>query len=266
MTTTPTRTPTRRYSVKRATIAIATALTTRLSATPALANSISPANAKRPMTAFPKGARSSLCETRTPPASGHLESLVRWTLRYNARRQRNRFDLRPTKEPEMKRALITILSISFCLVSSPLSASIQEPDAGDIIAKIKDEAMKRSQVEETFTHFTEDIGPRLTGTPAQKQAAEYAVEKLKAWGLTNVHLDPWKFGRGWAMDKLTLEMTEPRYLPLIGYGEAWSPSSRGEVVGPPIFLGDKTQDLIEQMRPRLKGAIVLSQAIQTVFE
>jgi hypothetical protein len=166
----------------------------------------------------------------------------------------------------MKRALITILSISFCVVSSPLSASVQEPDAGDIIAKIKDEATKRSQVEETFTHFTEDIGPRLTGTPAQKQAAEYAVEKLKAWGLANVHLDTWKFGRGWAMDKLTIEMIEPRYMPLIGYGEAWSPSMSGEIVAAPIFLGDKTQDAVEQLRPRLKGAIVLSQPIQTVFE
>src|SRR5207247_8866673 len=34
----------------------------------------------------------------------------------------------------------------------------------------------------------------------------------------------------------------------------------------PVFLGDKTSDAIEQMRGKLKGAIVLSQPIQTVFE
>jgi carboxypeptidase Q len=165
----------------------------------------------------------------------------------------------------MKRALFASLLLSGCLSLNPV-ALMQEPTDRNIIAKIKDEAIQRPQVEETFTHFTEDIGPRLTGTPAQKQAAEYARDKLEQWGLANVHLDPWKFGRGWQMDKLTIEMIEPRYLPLIGYGEAWSPSTNSEIVGAPIFLGDKTQDAVEQLRSKLKGAIVLSQPIQTVFE
>ena len=165
----------------------------------------------------------------------------------------------------MKRVLSISLLIAGCVFTLPV-ASMQEPIDRDIISRIKDEATKRPQVEETFTHFTEDIGPRLTGTPAQKQAAEYAREKLQAWGLANVHLDPWKFGRGWQMNKLTIEMIEPRYLPLIGYGEAWSPSMAGEIAGAPMFLGDKTQDAVEQLRPKLKGAIVLSQPIQTIFE
>ena len=166
----------------------------------------------------------------------------------------------------MKRTVFVIVLISSCIFINPVIALVQEPVDRDVIAKIKDEATRRSQVDETFTHFTEDIGPRLTGTPAQKQAAQYARDKLKEWGLQNVHLDSWKFGRGWAMDKLTIEMIEPRYMPLIGYGEAWSPSMTGEIVGSPIFLGDKTPDAVEQMRPKLKGAIVLSQPIQTVFE
>jgi carboxypeptidase Q len=61
-------------------------------------------------------------------------------------------------------------------------------------------------------------------------------------------------------------MIEPRYLPLIGYAEAWSPSMSGEILDSPIFLGDRTQDAIEQLKPKLKGAIILSQPIQTVFE
>ena len=165
----------------------------------------------------------------------------------------------------MKRCLVAI-AVSIGLFTCTFAIFAQESVDREVIAKIKDEALKRSQVEETFTHFTEDIGPRLTGTPAHKQAAEWARDKLKEWGLTNPHLEPWQFGRGWAMDKLTIEMLEPRYLPLIGYGEAWSPSMAGEIVGAPIFLGDKPQDGIEQMRDKLKGAIVLSQPIQTVFE
>ena len=166
----------------------------------------------------------------------------------------------------MKRHVLTAIVICLSLLTTPITTIAQEPIDREMIAKIRDEGLKRSQIEETFTHFTEDIGPRLTGSPAHKQAAEWARDKLKEWGLTNPHLEAWEFGRGWAMDKLTLEMIEPRYLPLIGYAEAWSPSMSGEITGSPIFLGDKPQEAIEQLKPKLKGAIVLGQPIQAVFE
>jgi hypothetical protein len=68
------------------------------------------------------------------------------------------------------------------------------------------------------------------------------------------------------MDKLTVEMVAPRYLPLVGFAEAWSPSMMREVVAPPVFIGDKNEQAIQGMQSKLKGAIVLSQPIQTVFE
>ncbi len=49
--------------------------------------------------------------------------------------------------------------------------------------------------------------------------------------MTNVHLEPWKFGRGWTLERLTVEMIEPRYLPLIGYADGWSAATAGEIVG-----------------------------------
>src|SRR5262245_9568509 len=116
----------------------------------------------------------------------------------------------------MKRSLLVAIVISSSLLTNSVAVLSQEPVDRDIIARVKDEGLKRSRVEETFTHFTEDIGPRLTGTPAHKQAAVWARDKLKEWGLTDSHLEAWEFGRGWAMDKLTIEMIEPRYMPLIG--------------------------------------------------
>jgi hypothetical protein len=165
----------------------------------------------------------------------------------------------------MRRRLLSAIVISSSLLINAV-AFAQEPIDRDTIAKIKNEGLNHSQVEETFTHFTEDIGPRLTGTPAHKQAAEWARDKLEAWGLSNAHLESWEFGRGWTMDKLTVEMIEPRYLPLIGFAEAWSPSMASEVVAAPLFLGDKTEEAIAHIRSKLQGAIVLSQPIQTVFE
>jgi hypothetical protein len=164
----------------------------------------------------------------------------------------------------MKRRLPLILVVISLLTNS--FARGQEPIDRDMIAKIKDEGLHHSQVEETFTHFTEDIGPRLTGGPAHKQAAEWARDKLKAWGLSDPHLEPFEFGRGWTQDKLTVEMVEPRYLPLSGFAEAWSPSMAKEVVATPLFIGDKNEQAIQEMQPQLKGKIVLSQPMQTVFE
>ena len=88
---------------------------------------------------------------------------------------------------------------------------------------------------------------------------------LEKWGMTNAHLEPWEFGRGWELEKLTIEMVEPRYMPLIGYAEGWSPSTAGEIVAAPVWLAGKTADEVEAMRDSLKGAIVMSQPILTNF-
>jgi carboxypeptidase Q len=165
----------------------------------------------------------------------------------------------------MKCRLLAALLCLHSLLITP-SARAQEPVDREMIAKIRDEGLNRSQAHAAFSHFTEVIGPRLTATPAYKAAAEWARDRLKEWGLENPRLEAWEFGRGWTLEKFTVELIEPRYMPLIGYPEAWSPSTAGELVAAPVFLGDKTQEAIEQMRGKLKGAIVLSQPIQTSYE
>jgi carboxypeptidase Q len=80
-----------------------------------------------------------------------------------------------------------------------------------------------------------------------------------------VHLEPWKFGRGWALEHLTLELVEPRYLPLIGYADGWSAATQGAIVAAPVFLAGKTPEEINAMRDRLRGAIVMTQPILTNF-
>jgi hypothetical protein len=122
----------------------------------------------------------------------------------------------------------------------------------DVLQKLRTEAMEHSQVDPVFDMFTVTIGPRLTASPAHKRAAEFARDRLASYGLENAHLEGFKFGRGWSMEKLTIEMIEPRYLPLIGYADAWSPSTNGEIVGAPT-------------REAAKGAIVMIAPPMTNF-
>src|SRR5258708_3116290 len=58
----------------------------------------------------------------------------------------------------------------------------------NVIARIKDEGLNRSEVMKTLSYLTDVIGPRLTGSPNLKRANEWTKDRLTSWGLTNAHL------------------------------------------------------------------------------
>jgi carboxypeptidase Q len=151
------------------------------------------------------------------------------------------------------------------MVITVSAGTAQEPVDRATIARIRAEGLERSQVLGLFNTLTNVIGPRLTGTPAHRAAADWSRQQLEKWGLANARLEPFEFGRGWTLEKLTLELTSPRYLPLSGYPEAWTPSTRGVLTGTPLYLGDKTIEQVRALGDRLKGAIVLLLPAQTQF-
>jgi len=134
------------------------------------------------------------------------------------------------------------------------------------LTRIRDEGLNRSQVQSMFNHLTNVIGPRLTGTPAFKQAVDWSAQKFKEFGLDNVHLESFPFGRGWTLEAQTLEMTAPRFMPLIAYAEAWTPATPREVVGRPVYIGDyANMDSVKAHAAELRGAIVLATKPQDFF-
>lgn len=156
----------------------------------------------------------------------------------------------------------------FSLVTTSGTAqSVREVVDAAANAKIRDEGLNRSKAAGMFTMLVDTIGPRLAGSPEYKRSAEWAAEQMRAFGLANVAIEPFEFGRGWALDKFTIEMVEPRYMPLVGYPEAWSPSTQGEVIAQVAFIAGKSAEDVEAMQGQggLKGAAVLSQPAVTNF-
>ena len=148
----------------------------------------------------------------------------------------------------------------------PTSLGAQERIDSSMIARIREEGLTHSRVVALFDHLTNVIGPRLTASPAFKDAADWAVGQLRSYALADVHLESWPFGRGWALERLTLEMVTPRYFPLIGYPEAWTPSTAGEIVGRPVYIGDfANADSVRAHAAELRGAIVLPSRPQERF-
>jgi carboxypeptidase Q len=155
------------------------------------------------------------------------------------------------------------LAISaLCTLAIAPRLHAQEPVDRAMIAKLRSESDSRSRVLESYRTLTDVIGPRLTGTPGFKRSVDWTRDRLTEWGMSNVKVESWPFGRGWTLEKLTLEMTEPRYFPLEGYPEAWTPSTKGVLSATPVYVGDKTADQIKAMGAQLKGAIVLAQPPQ----
>jgi hypothetical protein len=159
-------------------------------------------------------------------------------------------------------SLAVLAAVLVVLSSSPSARQTVDRTA---VEKIRREGLDHSQVYATFTHLVNVIGPRLTATPEYKAAADWAREKLAGWGLQAARLESWVFGRGWTLDRFTIELVAPRYMPLVGYPEAWSASMEREVEGTPVFVGDRSLEDLEAMSAKLSGAILLTQPLQTTF-
>ncbi len=162
-------------------------------------------------------------------------------------------------------------NLAFLATLSLFAGALAEPATAqadvdlEVIQRIKAEGLERSQVLDFYTHLTDAIGPRLAGTPAYKATADWAVERLKGFGLEDVYLEDWEFGRGWTLEGLTLEMTKPRYFPLTGYPDAWTPSTGGSVVSRPVYVGEKSMAELEGMRGAIDGSVVLTTPPQYEF-
>ena len=151
-------------------------------------------------------------------------------------------------------------------VATLLTAATARAQDPAVLAQIRDEGMNRSHVVELFNHLTNVIGPRLTGSPAFKQSIEWSAATLSAFGLSNIHVEAWPFGRGWTLEKFTLEMVEPRYFPLLAFPEAWTPSTPAELVGKPVYIGALANaDAVKANAAELRGAIVLATKPQDAF-
>ncbi len=157
----------------------------------------------------------------------------------------------------------------WALLALPLAAAAlraQAPAAaprGDVpdpalVARIEDEGFNRSQVMDVMSWLTDVHGPRLTGSPALRAAADWAAKTMTGWGLANVKLEPWgPFGRGWSNERFSLQAVTPQAWPVLAYPSAWTPGTNGAVTGQAVLvLGDSLPDLA-RYRGQLRGKFVL---------
>jgi hypothetical protein len=165
-----------------------------------------------------------------------------------------------------RRPLAAAATIALALTFIPLSAQ-QAPERVelDAIYKIKEEGFQRSQVMDIMSWLTDVYGPRLTNAPGYRKAGDWAVAEMKKWGLANVTLEPFRFGRGWSNEKFYAMATTPGgSFPLIGMSSAWTPGTSGPASGDAIHAVIETDDDIAKFKGQLKGKFVLTAAVRDV--
>ncbi len=144
------------------------------------------------------------------------------------------------------------------IVSSLQAQTKSEQFDSAAVAQIKDEGMNRSQVMDILSYLSDVYGPRLTGSPGFKAAAEWARDKLTAMGLSNAHLESWgPFGRGWQLKHFSANVIGRQTFPLIAYPKAWTPGTDGSVTADFLYFDATTDSAVETFRGKLKGKFVL---------
>jgi carboxypeptidase Q len=118
----------------------------------------------------------------------------------------------------MHRKTIAMLSCAlFALAATLGAASDVAPEPASpatdgtlpALTSIAGEGMLDSHAYDYLEELSDDIGGRVTGTPACQRAIEWGVAKMKAIGLENVHTEKWQMSRGWTRVSASAELLEP---------------------------------------------------------
>lgn len=162
----------------------------------------------------------------------------------------------------MKQSRILLAVIVLCATVFQGAAFAQ---VEDVNARIRKEGMENSRIMRTIHFFTDVHGPRLTGSPNHKAAAEWAAKEMTSWGFANAALEPWDFGSpGWVNERASGFITAPVRDSLVFEVQAWTPGTERVVTAQAfhLLLPDRpTQEELTAyfngIREQVRGKIVL---------
>jgi hypothetical protein len=168
--------------------------------------------------------------------------------------------------------LVLVLTILPALFAAPPAAPAPAAptaqaapilDPMELDKKILAEAKNGSEVMANLTYLSDMIGPRLTGSAALKRANDWTAQKMREYGLSNVHLEGWTIPVGWERGPATMKIIEPeigRSLTIAAM--AWTPGTQGKITCDVVAINVRTAEdlakLKEKYKGKLKNAVILS--------
>jgi carboxypeptidase Q len=161
------------------------------------------------------------------------------------------------------RKAVCVVGLALCLlVGRAWTARAANEETNPVAAadgKILSEIREHSELMENLEYLSDEIGPRLTGSPQLKRANDWTAEMFKKYGLTNVHLEAYSIPHAWERGKASARIIAPAEHPLTIASAAWAPNTKGKVHGPVVYFDAKQPEDFEKFKGKLKGAIVILQ-------
>jgi carboxypeptidase Q len=140
----------------------------------------------------------------------------------------------------------------------PAAKGPEEDGTKPALVRIAGEGLLNSHAFEYLTQLGDDIGGRVTGTPAERKAEEWGAAKMKSIGLENVHSEKYTIWRGWTRGTAEGEILSPvrhkLHVDAMGWtGSTLAGGAEGEVVTVNLF------DIEKEIKnvARLKGKVAL---------
>lgn len=161
---------------------------------------------------------------------------------------------------------VAVMVMGFCGVGAgmlsanerPVAKGPDEDGTKPALVKIAGEGMLDSHAFQYLTELSDDVGARVTGSPAERKAEEWGAAKMKAMCLENVHTEKYQIWRGWTRGTADAEMLAPVRHKLHVDAMGWTGSTpaggaEGDVVAVNLF------DLDGEIKnvSRLKGKVAL---------
>jgi carboxypeptidase Q len=151
--------------------------------------------------------------------------------------------------------LIARGSVFILLTSSALAAAA--PPDPVTVSRITDAAFNHGEVVDIAAYLADQIGGRMTNSPAMRRAERWTMDQFNKWGLKDVRADAFDFGRGWWIESAHVRMTQPRLLELHGIPIAWTPATNGALNAAVIVAPMQSDKDFADWKGQLKGKIVL---------
>jgi carboxypeptidase Q len=135
---------------------------------------------------------------------------------------------------------------------SELSACAQA--APKIIAS----ALGPSLLAENLRRLTDEIGGRLTGSPAMAKAVDWAVAAFRDAGVEDVHTEKFMIPNTWSEGATRVEILSPSAFPLHAVSVAWSPATpQGGIEANIVDAGGGAPEDFARIGGAAHGAILL---------
>ena len=156
-------------------------------------------------------------------------------------------------------ALLALPSAAEAQRDRPPDPAAAFPVDRAMIARIREEGLKRSQLPNTLSYMTDVLGGRLTNSDAMDRAQRWVVGEMERIGLVNVAREPFMpYGVSWDNEYVSVHMTAPAYQPLVAYPIAHTPGTDGKIELDVVIADVRSWTELASLKGTLRGKAVLS--------